>query len=254
MIRSEVTAGISITAPPLGASLVSRGALLFYTRLALTADEHRAEPPFGVRTGGEGAIKQRIEALTGVESLDLRAKPRGARASADRPGDVLAADAECAGLTVIRAEHVEMAPGESDALGEGEVGQLRPGRQTVHGLAHEPEVAEHPSGDHHAVDHSGLDPPRQEVDVLDVPAAEDRDADRLLDPADLDPVGRALVLLAAGPSVDRHRRRAGVLEGASELRSVDRRRIPPEANLDGDGNLDRLHHRSDHARGGMDVA
>jgi hypothetical protein len=49
----------------------------------------------------------------------------------------------------------------------------------VNRLTDEPEVAEHPPRDHHAVDHPRLDMPCQGLDILHVAAAEDRDADRI---------------------------------------------------------------------------
>ena len=74
----------------------------------------------------------------------------------------------------------------------------------------------------------------QRLDVLDVAAAEHRDADRLLDPGDLGPVGGPLVLLAAGPAVHGDRRDAGVLQRSRQLGGVDRGRVPSEAHLHGD--------------------
>src|ERR1039458_9062789 len=185
--------------PPLSGRLWFPEAPFFFFRLTFATDEQGAEPPFRARPGRERTFEQRVEPLTRVHRLDLGAEPRSPRASADRPGDVFAADAKRTGFAVVRAEHVEVASSEGDAFGKFEIVQDGAGREPVDRLADEPEVAEHPAGDHHSVDHPRLDAPGKGVHVLDITAAEHRDAHRLLHPRDLRPVGGSLVLLTAGP-------------------------------------------------------
>src|SRR5205807_8053966 len=141
--------------------------------------------------------------------------------SADRPGDVLAPDLQGAAVAVVVEKVVEVPSGERHPLREGLLGEQLTGGEAVGGLAHQPEVAEHPAGDHHPVDPAALDLRGDATHVHGVAAADHRDVDRLLDPGDLVPVGVPRIALAAGAPVHGDHGDAHVLEGPGELGCVD---------------------------------